>query len=155
MHRPERILWAHSGASRIFDHAVGRLALSFPSAEVEEVHSRDAAVAALARTNDRPTLALVALDLPNSPDAAAFVTRRAEDVGVTSVLLGRGRRWVPPSLHHLPFLGIEAAALPLAELRRVVLRSRTPDQPLGRSSHPATHSIRRTHPHEQGSADPV
>jgi hypothetical protein len=151
MFRPERILWAHSGATRIFDHTVGRLALSFPSAEVEEVHSRDAAIASLARRSDRPTLALIALDLPKTPEAAAIVARHAQEAGVTPLLLGRGRRWVPPSLAEVSVLGVEEAALPLAELRRLVERSRGG----AGASHPATHSIRRAHPHEQGSADPV
>jgi hypothetical protein len=151
MNRPERILWAHSGATRIFDRAVGRLALSFPSAELEEVHSRDAALASLTRTVGRPTLALIALDLPKTPEAAAVVARHAQATGVTPMLLGRGRRWVPPGLSEIPMIGVEAAALPLAELRRLVERSRD----CAGASHPATHSIRRPHHHEQGSADPV
>jgi hypothetical protein len=151
MNRPERILWAHSGATRLFDHTVGRLALSFPSAEVEEVHSRDAAMASIARWRDRPTLALVALDLPTTPEAAAVVARHAQAAGITPLLLGRGRRWVPPGLGEVPVLGLEAAALPLAELRRLVEQSRRG----AGASHSAAHSIRRAHPHEQGSADPV
>lgn len=121
------VVWAHDLSSRSFDLMVADFARQAGALDsLEEVGSVEAARISLLRGCRQGGLrvALVCLDLPRAEETVAL----ALELGYAVVLLGFGRRYLPPALREAPLSELHPHATS-QQIRAVLasLRSRPVD----------------------------